>query len=77
MLGSLHRISKNRWKIGQFSDSPGLATLEDYKLELPVNYTSRSLREGKKVTVFAIPLTWIRTLVKFRNTPLYRDRHSR
>ncbi len=78
VLGSRHSISKNRWKIRQFSDSPDLATLKEYKpLELPVNYTSRSLSEGKKVTVFRDPLTWIRALVKFRNTPLYRDRRSR
>ncbi len=43
-------------------------------LELPVNYRSRSLSEGKKVTVFRDPLTWIRALVKFRNTPLYSAR---
>lgn len=45
-------------------------------LELPVNYRSRSLSEGKKVTVFRDPLTWIRALVKFRNTPLYSARQS-
>lgn len=129
VLGSRHSISKNRWKIRQFSDSPGLAAFfnfghvlfltlfnvlysqrltdpftmfkvfrreclygldfecnrfdfdyeivikllrKGYKpLELPVNYRSRSLSEGKKVTVFRDPLTWIRALVKFRNSPLY------
>jgi hypothetical protein len=40
-------------------------------LELPVNYESRSIAEGKKVTVFRDPLTWIRALLKFRNSPLY------
>jgi hypothetical protein len=40
-------------------------------LELPVNYCSRSLAEGKKVTVFRDPLTWIRALLKFRKSPLY------
>jgi glycosyltransferase involved in cell wall biosynthesis len=40
-------------------------------LELPVNYCSRSFSEGKKVTVFRDPLTWVRALVKFRNSPLY------
>jgi hypothetical protein len=78
VLVSRHSISKNRWEIRQCSDSPGLATLKDYKaLELPVNYTSRSLSEVKNVTVFRDPPTWIRALVKFRNTPLYRDRRSR
>jgi glycosyltransferase involved in cell wall biosynthesis len=78
VLGSRHSINKNRWKIRQFSDSPGLATLKAYEpLELPANYTPRSLSEGKKVTVFRDPLTWIRALVKFRNTALHRDRRSR
>lgn len=40
-------------------------------LELPVNYSSRSFSEGKKVTVFRDPLTWLRALVKYRNSPLY------
>jgi hypothetical protein len=40
-------------------------------LELPVNYQSRSLKEGKKVTLFRDPITWIRALVKFRRAPLY------
>lgn len=40
-------------------------------LELPVNYRSRSFSEGKKVTVFSDPLTWLRALVKYRNSPLY------
>ena len=40
-------------------------------LELPVNYESRSIAEGKKVTVFRDPITWIRALLKFRKSPLY------
>jgi hypothetical protein len=40
-------------------------------LELPVNYTSRSIQEGKKVTLFLDPLRWIRALIKFRKIPLY------
>ena len=39
--------------------------------ELPVNYVSRSIQEGKKVTLFLDPLRWIRALIKFRKTPLY------
>ena len=35
-------------------------------LELPVNYRARSLNEGKKVTVFRDPLTWLRALLKYR-----------
>jgi len=42
-------------------------------LELPVNYQSRSISEGKKVTVFRDPLTWLSALVKFRNSPLYGE----
>ena len=40
-------------------------------LELPVNYESRSIAEGKKVTMFRDPITWIRALLKFRKSPLY------
>lgn len=40
-------------------------------LEIPVNYQSRSLREGKKVSVLRDPLTWMRALIKFRFTPLF------
>jgi hypothetical protein len=40
-------------------------------LEIPVNYHARSLAEGKKVTFFRDPITWIRALVKFRFSSLY------
>ncbi len=40
-------------------------------IELPVNYRSRSIKEGKKVTIFRDPLTWIRALIKFRKAPIY------
>ena len=43
-------------------------------LELPVNYFSRSLAEGKKVNMFRDPLTWLRALIKFRSTPLYSNK---
>jgi hypothetical protein len=39
-------------------------------LELPVN-RSRSFSEGKKVTIFRDPSTWVRAMVKYRNSPLY------
>ena len=39
--------------------------------EIPVNYTSRSIAEGKKVTLFRDPITWIRALLKFKRSPLY------
>ena len=35
-------------------------------LEIPVNYRSRSFAEGKKVSLFRDPLTWLRILVKLR-----------
>jgi glycosyltransferase involved in cell wall biosynthesis len=41
-------------------------------LEIPVNYRSRSLAEGKKVTLIRDPLTWLRALWRFRKSPLYR-----
>jgi glycosyltransferase involved in cell wall biosynthesis len=35
-------------------------------LEIPVNYNSRSFADGKKVTMFGDPLTWLVALVRFR-----------
>ena len=40
-------------------------------LEIPVNYHSRSMAEGKKVTMVRDPLTWLRALVRFRTSELY------
>jgi hypothetical protein len=40
-------------------------------IEIPINYQSRSIAEGKKVTLIRDPLTWIRALLKFRRSPLY------
>jgi glycosyltransferase involved in cell wall biosynthesis/2-polyprenyl-3-methyl-5-hydroxy-6-metoxy-1,4-benzoquinol methylase len=37
-------------------------------IEIPVNYRSRSFAEGKKVSVWRDPWTWIRAVVKFRFT---------
>jgi hypothetical protein len=42
-------------------------------VELPVNYRSRSIKEGKKVTMFRDPITWLRAIWKFRKSPLYGD----
>jgi glycosyltransferase involved in cell wall biosynthesis len=39
-------------------------------IEIPVNYRARSFSEGKKVSAWRDPLTWVRALVKFRVTPL-------
>ena len=35
-------------------------------IEIPVNYRSRSFKEGKKVNVLRDPWTWLRAIVKFR-----------
>lgn len=35
-------------------------------IEIPVNYRSRSFKEGKKVQVLRDPLTWLRAIIKFR-----------
>ena len=35
-------------------------------VELPVNYRSRSFKEGKKVSMIRDPLTWLRALLKLR-----------
>ncbi len=37
-----------------------------YPLEVPVNYHSRSFKDGKKIKIFYDPLTWIRALIKLR-----------
>jgi hypothetical protein len=38
--------------------------------EIPVNYTSRSFGEGKKVSMLRDPWTWLVALFKFRFSPL-------
>jgi SAM-dependent methyltransferase len=40
-------------------------------VEVPVNYQSRPLSEGKKVTMFRDPLTWLRALARLRFAPIY------
>ncbi|MBI3774084.1 MAG: glycosyltransferase [Gammaproteobacteria bacterium] len=35
-------------------------------IEIPVNYRSRSFKQGKKVDAFRDPWTWLRAIVKFR-----------
>lgn len=37
-----------------------------YPIEIPISYTSRSFKEGKKITMFRDPLTWLWALVKYR-----------
>jgi hypothetical protein len=43
-------------------------------LEIPVNYTSRSFKEGKKVSATRDPFTWIRALVKYRFASIWEQR---
>ncbi|MEN9632397.1 MAG: hypothetical protein RL077_801 [Verrucomicrobiota bacterium] len=35
-------------------------------IEIPVSYNSRSFKEGKKISMFRDPLTWLWALAKFR-----------
>ncbi len=46
-------------------------------MEIPVNYRSRSYKEGKKVSLIRDPLLWLRALVKYRFSPLYRQKTSK
>lgn len=45
-------------------------------MEIPVNYRSRSFKEGKKVSLIRDPLLWLRALVKYRFTPLDKQNIS-
>ena len=42
-------------------------------LEIPVNYDSRSFKEGKKVNMFRDPLTWIKASFKYRFVRITKD----
>lgn len=46
-------------------------------VEIPINYRSRSFKEGKKVRVIRDPLTWIWALAKYRFAPIYQDKTKR
>jgi hypothetical protein len=37
-----------------------------HPIEIPVNYRSRSFREGKKVSVWRDPPTWFRAILRLR-----------
>jgi hypothetical protein len=45
-------------------------------LEIPVNYTSRSFAEGKKVSFVRDGMTWVSTILRFRINPIGRGRTS-
>lgn len=40
-------------------------------IEIPVNYRARSFNEGKKISPFRDPLTWMRALIKYRFSSIY------
>jgi glycosyltransferase involved in cell wall biosynthesis len=42
-------------------------------VEIPVNYDSRSFKEGKKVDMFRDPLTWIKASFKYRFVKITKD----
>jgi glycosyltransferase involved in cell wall biosynthesis len=42
-------------------------------LEIPVNYQARSFKDGKKVTMFRDPMTWLRALARYRFGSIYID----
>jgi SAM-dependent methyltransferase len=46
-------------------------------LEIPVNYKSRSFKEGKKIKCVKDPILWIRALIKFRFERLYKVRYEK
>lgn len=39
-------------------------------IEIPISYTSRSFKQGKKISMFRDPLTWLWAVVKYRFQPL-------
>lgn len=43
-----------------------LIRLGHIPLEVPVSYRSRGFAEGKKVRVFADPISWVRAILRFR-----------
>lgn len=42
-------------------------------LEIPISYNARSFAEGKKVSLFRDPITWLRALVRYRIGSIYVD----
>jgi 2-polyprenyl-3-methyl-5-hydroxy-6-metoxy-1,4-benzoquinol methylase len=46
-------------------------------LEIPVNYKSRSFKDGKKISFIRDPILWIEALIRFRFGKLYQNRYER
>jgi glycosyltransferase involved in cell wall biosynthesis/ubiquinone/menaquinone biosynthesis C-methylase UbiE len=47
-----------------------------FPLEIPINYVSRSFKDGKKITFFRDPLLWIYAAIRFRFEKLYKIRYE-
>lgn len=45
-------------------------------IEIPVNYVSRSFKDGKKIRIFRDPPTWIWALIRFRTGALFEKEVS-
>ena len=46
-------------------------------VEIPINYTSRSFSQGKKVSVLRDPPQWLWALIKYRLEPLYNNKEGK
>lgn len=42
-------------------------------LEIPVNYRSRSYKDGKKVNIWRDPITWVKASFKYRFVDIYQN----
>lgn len=42
-------------------------------MEVAVSYTSRGFEQGKKIRIFQDPLTWVRAIIRFRFSRLYKS----
>ena len=45
--------------------------------EIPVNYQSRSFKQGKKVNMWRDPLMWLWADLKYRVVPIYSTERGR
>lgn len=65
------RLESNRFDF-DFEMVAKLIRLGYTPLEVPVSYNSRGFEEGKKVTMFRDPLTWVRAIIKYRFVRIQR-----
>ena len=47
-----------------------LIRLGNIPIEVPVSYVSRGFEEGKKVSIWRDPFTWVRAIIRYRYAPL-------